>query len=117
MINTPPNNGTQDWDKLVATARKNIIAKLNRMLHVDLESLIEAEMTFDPRVIEQRNSTHQGSIYGTSSNDRMAAFFRHPNYAPDYKNLYFSGVAAHPGGGIPLCLLSGKIASEMIINN
>ncbi len=117
MINTPPNNGTQDWDKLVATARKNIIAKLNKMLHIDLEALIEAEMTFDPRVIEQRNSTHQGSIYGTSSNDRMAAFFRHPNYAPDYKNLYFSGVAAHPGGGIPLCLLSGKIASEMINNN
>ena len=114
MINAPSNNGTQDWDELVARTRQNIIEKLNRMLHIDLESLIAEEMVFDPRVIEARNRTAQGAIYGTSSNDRMAAFFRHPNYAPDYKNLYFAGVAAHPGGGIPLCLLSGKIASEMI---
>jgi phytoene desaturase len=114
MINAPSNNGTQDWDEMVARTRQNIITKLNRRLNIDLETLIAEEMVFDPRTIEARNRTAQGAIYGTSSNDRMAAFFRHPNYAPDYQNLYFAGVAAHPGGGIPLCLLSGKIASEMI---
>ncbi len=115
MVNSPANHG-QDWEELVARTRKNVVAKINRMLGIDVESLIETEMVFDPRVIEQRNTTYQGSIYGTSSNDRMSAFFRHPNFSPAYKNLYFAGTSAHPGGGIPLCLLSGKIASEMILN-
>ena len=30
-------------------------------------------------------------------------------------NLYFCGGSVHPGGGIPLCLLSGKIVSELIL--
>jgi phytoene dehydrogenase-like protein len=30
------------------------------------------------------------------------------------KNLYFCGGSVHPGGGIPLCLLSAKIVSEMV---
>jgi phytoene desaturase len=114
MVNAPANNGKQDWDEIVARTRKNVVAKINRILKIDIESLMEEEMHFDPRIIEARNRTFAGSIYGTSSNDRMAAFFRHPNFAPDYKNLYFAGVAAHPGGGIPLCLLSAKIACEMI---
>jgi phytoene dehydrogenase-like protein len=43
----------------------------------------------------------------------MAAFFRHPNFSK-VKGLYFVGGSVHPGGGIPLCLLSAKIATEMI---
>ena len=31
-----------------------------------------------------------------------------------YKGLYFCGGSVHPGGGIPLCLLSAKITSELI---
>ena len=30
------------------------------------------------------------------------------------KNLYFCGGSVHPGGGIPLCLLSAKITAELI---
>jgi len=33
-----------------------------------------------------------------------------------YKGLYFTGGSAHPGGGIPLVILSGKIAAEKIIS-
>jgi phytoene dehydrogenase-like protein len=55
-----------------------------------------------------------GSLYGTSSNSKMAAFFRHPNFSNAIKNLYFVGGSVHPGGGIPLCLKSAKIMSEMI---
>jgi phytoene dehydrogenase-like protein len=30
--------------------------------------------------------------------------------------LYFAGGSVHPGGGIPLCLLSAKIACNLIPN-
>ncbi len=113
MINVPYNSG-QDWETMIATARKQIIKKINRILKIDVESLIECEDILDPRTIESRTSSHLGSLYGTSSNNRMAAFLRHPNFSNKIKGLYFCGGSVHPGGGIPLCLLSAKIVDEMM---
>ena len=113
MINVPNNQG-QDWDLLIAEARKNVIAKINRVLKTDLESLIEVEEILDPRSIEKKTSSAQGALYGNSSNNRFAAFLRHANYSSSIKDLYFCGGSVHPGGGIPLSLLSAKIMSEMI---
>lgn len=113
MINAPHDNG-QDWDELIRVARKNIIAKLNRMLDTDMEPLIECEAILDPRTIERKTSSHLGALYGTSSNNRMAAFMRHANFSKKIKGLYFCGGSVHPGGGIPLCLLSAKIVDEVM---
>ncbi|HEX7366877.1 MAG TPA: 1-hydroxycarotenoid 3,4-desaturase CrtD [Pelobium sp.] len=113
MINVPNNNG-QNWDALIAEARKNIIKKLDKNLGVDLESLIENESILDPRTIESKTSSFRGSLYGTSSNNQFAAFLRHANFSKSVKNLYFVGGSVHPGGGIPLALLSAKIVGDMV---
>lgn len=110
MINVPANTG-QDWEALRIEARKNILQKVSRILESDIESLIEFEEMLDPIMIEKKTSSFAGALYGSSSNDRMAAFFRHPNFSK-VKGLYFVGGSVHPGGGIPLCLLSAKIAVD-----
>jgi phytoene dehydrogenase-like protein len=53
-------------------------------------------------------------LYGTASNNRMAAFFRHPNFSKRIDSLYFCGGSVHPGGGIPLALSSAKIVDSLI---
>ncbi|MHB8206358.1 1-hydroxycarotenoid 3,4-desaturase CrtD [Mucilaginibacter sp.] len=113
MINVPSNSG-QNWNKLIADARKNIIAKLNKLLGEDVSQLVISECILDPRDIENRTSSYQGSIYGTSSNSQLAAFLRHANKSSKINNLYFCGGSVHPGGGIPLCLLSAKIVSDWV---
>lgn len=109
MINAPANTG-QDWDVMVGNARRNIISKINKQLNINTEDLIETERILDPRSIETNTSSYQGSLYGTSSNSKFAAFLRHPNFKNKIKGLYFVGGSVHPGGGIPLCLMSAKIA-------
>ena len=113
FINVPNNQG-QDWDALINQARESIIKKVDRMLGTDLRSLIECEMVFDPRVIENRTSSAFGAIYGNSSNNKFAAFMRHPNFSKKIKNLYFCGGSVHPGPSIPLCLLSAKITTDLV---
>ena len=113
MINTPADYG-QDWDQIKNKLKEKTIAKLNRILKVDLDSLIQEEEVLMPPLIEQKTSSHLGALYGSSSNDKMAAFLRHPNFSSKIKNLYFCGGSVHPGGGIPLCLLSAKIATDLI---
>ena len=113
MINTPADQG-QDWNQIKNELRKKTIAKLNRILKVDMDSLIQEEEVLTPPMIEHKTSSHLGALYGSSSNDKMAAFLRHPNFSSKIKNLYFCGGSVHPGGGIPLCLLSAKIATDLI---
>jgi phytoene desaturase len=113
MINVPANTG-QAWDGLIETARANILNKLNRMLKTDVSELIVYESVLDPRTIEIKTSSYRGALYGSSSNDRMAAFFRHANFTSAVQGLYFCGGSVHPGGGIPLCLLSAKITAALV---
>ncbi len=115
MINAPANVG-QNWDRLIEQARHTIVEKLERVLGTKIKEHIVCESILDPRSIESKTSSYQGSLYGTSSNNRLAAFFRHPNFSRSIKGLYFCGGSVHPGGGIPLCLLSARIVSEMIQN-
>jgi phytoene desaturase len=113
LVNAPANEG-QDWDKIIAQTRQNVIDKLSRNLGVNMVDLIENESILDPRSIEFRTSSAQGALYGNSSNNKFAAFLRHANFSSHIKNLYFVGGSVHPGGGIPLALSSAKIVAGMI---
>lgn len=113
MINVPCNCG-QDWNKLIDEARKNILKKLSGNLNTDIRKLIVCEKILDPRSIEARTSSYRGALYGTSSNSKFAAFLRHANFSSKIRGLYFAGGSVHPGGGIPLALLSAKIVSGLV---
>jgi phytoene desaturase len=113
LINSPHDSG-QNWDEIKDTLRRNIIKKINKTLNVKIEKHILIEEVFTPKDIEIKTLSQYGSLYGSSSNSLMSAFLRHPNFSRKIKNLYFCGGSVHPGGGIPLCLNSAKIVSELI---
>lgn len=113
MVNAPTNRGqySEEWK---AQLKQNIITKLSRVLQTDIVPLIETERVLNPVLIESQTSSYAGSLYGTSSNSKSAAFLRHPNFSKAIKRLYFVGGSVHPGGGIPLCLQSAKITSDIV---
>lgn len=113
MINTPADHG-QDWKSELHRLRAIVIAKLSRVLKVDLSNHIACEEVLTPPMIQEKTQSYLGALYGASSNTVFSAFLRHPNFSNRIKNLYFCGGSAHPGGGIPLCLLSAKIIDEML---
>ena len=116
MINTPGDFG-QDWEKMISETRKNIFQKIKRTLGVDLKTRILTEAILNPKTIQSKTSSYRGALYGAASNSKFAAFLRHPNFSRRIKNLYFCGGSVHPGGGIPLCLLSAKIVADQIKEN
>ena len=113
MVNVPHNKS--DSIDYVAAIRKNVIEKINSMLKTDIEKHIISESTLSPIDIENQTSSFGGSLYGNSSNNKFAAFLRHANFSSSIKNLFLVGASVHPGGGIPLCLFSAKIASQLIV--
>ncbi|WP_395054467.1 1-hydroxycarotenoid 3,4-desaturase CrtD [Flavobacterium sp.] len=114
MVNVPHNkNSTIEY---AIDIRKNVVEKINSILRTNIEQFIVTESTLSPVDIENQTSSYGGSLYGNSSNNKFAAFLRHANFSSSIKNLYLVGGSVHPGGGIPLCLLSAKIASQLIVD-
>ncbi|PPK87221.1 phytoene desaturase [Neolewinella xylanilytica] len=123
MVNAPAHAG-QDWDSLVRNLRDRVLRTLGERLlpalrrnneeSGNLEDNIRAERIVRPPDIESLTGSHQGALYGSSSNNRMAAFLRHPNFSRNIDGLYFLGGSVHPGGGVPLCLLSAKIVADLV---
>ena len=113
MVNAPYDRG-QDWPTILARLRAQTLAKLSRRLGTDLAPHIAVERTWTPPEIATDTGSHLGALYGTSSNSRWAAFLRHRNQSREYPNLFFVGGSVHPGGGVPLALLSAKVAAELM---
>ena len=113
MVNAPRHDG-KGKEVDIEIVRARIIQKLNTCLGVDVAASIECEEVLTPALIQERTGSFAGSLYGTASNNMFSAFLRHPNFHSDIKGLYFVGGSVHPGGGIPLCLNSARIAAKCI---
>jgi phytoene desaturase len=113
MVNAPNDTG-QDWKMLEQLTRENIIAKIEVHLGESIREHIVCESSWNPSGIENDTSSHLGALYGNASNSASAAFFRHANNSSKIKDLYFVGGSVHPGGGVPLAILSAKTMSELI---
>ena len=114
LVNAPADCG-QDWPEEISRTRRAVLRRIEKAIGRPVEGDIAVEEVLSPPQIEAATSSHRGSLYGISSNTRMAAFLRHPNRSRRYRGLYFVGGSAHPGGGMPLAMLSGKIAADIII--
>ncbi len=114
LVNAPYTSSQTDWKIEAQKYRNLIVKKLEDFGLKDLGASIEFERIITPEDFETKYRTNRGSIYGVSSNGVFSAFLRVPNRSKSVKNLYFVGGATHPGGGMPLVLLSGKMAAELI---
>jgi phytoene desaturase len=115
MVNAP-QNANQNWDTEIKILKKVIIEKLEKILNININDKLIEEKIYSPVDLDKNTNSYLGSLYGTSSNDMFSSFLRHPNFSRKLKNVFFCGGSVHPGGGIPLCILSSKIISELIEN-
>ncbi len=115
LVNAPTLNPRVCWSREARPYRDSIVAKLERMGLTDLNRHIVYEQIWTPEDIAGRYNAPGGAIYGWASHSPFSAFFRPPQRARALRGLYFVGGGTHPGGGIPLVLLSGRAVAERIV--
>ena len=114
LCSAPALDGAIDWAIEGPRYERQVIETLeSRFGLTDLSKRIVVRRRMTPADLAADYNAYRGSIYGISSNGLKAAFLRPPNRDKRIAGLYFAGGATHPGGGLPLVALSGKIASEM----
>ncbi len=57
-----------------------------------------------------------GALYGRASHGWAASFLR-PGSRTRIRGLYCAGGATHPGAGVPMAALSGRLASEAVLSD
>ncbi|NJN15999.1 MAG: phytoene desaturase [Oscillochloris sp.] len=114
LVNAPAAGPRVNWERESGPYRDLVIAKLERMGLTDLGAAISYEQIWTPLDIAERYYAADGAIYGLASNNRFSAFLRPPLRARGLRGLYFVGGGTHPGGGIPLVLLSGRAVAERV---
>jgi len=80
---------------------------------LDVRDRIAAREIVTPADLADRTRAVGGAIYGTSSNGPRAAFLRPANRSP-LPGLYLVGGSSHPGGGLPLVVLSAAIVADLV---
>jgi phytoene dehydrogenase-like protein len=84
---------------------------------LDIRHRIRSEVALTPNDIQRLTGAWRGALYGISSNQALNAFRRPHNRCPDVRGLYFAGGTTHPGGGVPMVTLSGKVAAELLLSD
>ena len=115
LVNAPATSPHTDWNLEASRYGELIIDKLESYGLKGLRESIVYQHLITPDDFAQKYNAHRGALYGPSSNGIASAFVRPPNKARDIARLYFAGGTTHPGGGIPLVLLSGKMAAELVL--
>jgi phytoene desaturase len=114
LVNVPPLDGRIQWETLASRYRQVVLNRL-ASFGLEVEGNILTEKIITPADLERMNGARQGALYGTSSNNRLAAFRRPHNRSADVEGLYFCGGTTHPGGGVPMVMLSAKSVFDLVL--
>ncbi len=119
VMTSPPALGNFMWnDEQTAAYRERVLTLLETRCGLPgLRERIVCEQVWTPRTFEEKYGAWRGSLYGVSSNGWRGSFLRPPIRSRTVKGLYFVGGGTHPGGGLPLVTLSGKIVADAVLSD
>lgn len=115
LVNVPNLLDFSNWsEQFKQSYKEKIITKIEKSGFKIKESILDSKI-FTPSDLSQMYGTEYGSLYGLASDSLNLMMKRPKNKSSKYKNLFFACGSSHPGGGVPLCFLSGKIVSKLMV--
>lgn len=93
----------------------NTLKKIRGFENIDQEIVTETCIT--PLDFESKFNAHHGATFGLMPILSQSNHMRPQSKAKDCEQLYFTGSSTHPGAGVPIVLLSAKIAAQELIHD
>jgi phytoene desaturase len=103
-----------DWAALGPQLRARLFARLAALGYGDLEAERTAELAVDPPAWEAMGLS-AGTPFSLDHRLSQTAWFRPANASATVPGLYFAGMGTVPGVGVPMVLVSGRLAAERVL--
>jgi phytoene desaturase len=114
LFPTPNLDAGIDWDVLGPRYRDEVVARLERLGYVGFGDGIEVEDVTTP-ADWQRRGMERGAPFASAHSFFQTGPFRPANLAPTVDGVVFAGSGTQPGVGVPMVLISGRLAAERIL--
>ena len=109
--------GIEDTKELRDLYFHKILDRFEKLTNQEVKKYVLFSRSFCVNDFKEEYNSFKGNAYGMANTLLQTAFLRPKIKSSKVNNLYFTGQLTVPGPGVPPALISGKIASELIIKN
>ncbi len=114
LFPTPNLDADIDWKKTAEPYRRHMIETLELRGYIGFGDSIETQVMTTP-LDWQAQGMERGAPFASAHTFFQTGPFRPRNMAADIENVVFAGSGTQPGVGMPMVLISGRLAAERIV--
>lgn len=107
--------GIEDTEALREQYFEKIMDRFENLTHQEVRNSVLFKRSFCVNDFKEAYNSFKGNAYGMANTLMQTAFLRPNIKSSKVGNLYFTGQLTVPGPGVPPALISGKLASELIL--
>lgn len=108
--------GINDTPEIRAEYFEKIIDRFEQLTNQKVKQNIIFKESYCVNDFVNDYNSYKGNAYGLANILTQTAFLRPKIISKKVKNLFFTGQLTVPGPGVPPSIISGKIVSDLIIN-
>ncbi|MFM2293117.1 MAG: phytoene desaturase [Bacteroidota bacterium] len=100
-----------DKDAIVDSILEDFSERINKNIVPEIIS----RTVYTPLEWQNQFNLHRGSGLGLSHNMNQIGAFRPANFDEQFKNVFYVGASTIPGAGLPMAIISSKLACERVV--
>ena len=113
LVNAPANGDQPPNDKEIAQCEQQVFSLLAQS-GLEIYPTTANTIRTTPQMFHQLFPATGGALYGMATHGWMSSFAR-PSSKSAIHNLYLAGGSVHPGPGVPMAALSGRLAAATLM--
>lgn len=103
-----------NWDDAEVIVN-SIVQDFSKRIGININEHIVAKRFFTPIDWQNKFNLYRGSGLGLAHNMWQIGAFRPKNFDEVFENVFYAGASTHPGAGLPMGIISSKLAFERIM--
>ena len=116
LVNAPADGDTHTFNSSEIHACESSSMALMRRCGLEIEASSQQVVRTLPQDFARLFPGSGGALYGQATHGWMSAF-RRPSARSKVPGLYMAGGSVHPGPGVPMAAMSGRLAAETLMED